>query len=183
MRLHFVLFILFCISCKNNENLKSYRIERDQYSSLFSESIQYKIDSIVLEKYHQANIVSISLTRLSSSNIICIRPVFDSLFISDHGIPYLTYNSRNKLYLVYSALETFNSNKKNISILEKFDSVCKVNKIGGLDFTNDMEISYYKFLGGNLMPYNNLAFENVFYERKPADSIDVDYGVSTQKNR
>lgn len=173
MRLLFVLFILLCISCKNNENLKLYRIERDQYISLFSEPLRYKIDSIVLEKYLQAKVISIFLTRLSSSNIICIRPVFDSLFISDYGIPYFTYNSRNKLYLVYSALETFNSNKKNISILEKFDSACKVNKIGGLDFTNDMEISFYKIIGDNLMPYNNLTFENVFYERKPVDSIDV----------
>ncbi len=173
MRVFFVLFILVCISCKNNENLKLHRIEGDRYSSLFPELLRHKIDSIASEKYLQADIISISLTRLSSSNIICIRPVFDSLFISDHGIPYFTYNSRDKLYLVYSALETFNSNKKNISILEKFDSACKVNKIGGLDFTNDMEISFYKIIGDNLMRYNNLTFENVFYERKPADSIDI----------
>jgi hypothetical protein len=173
MRLIIIFFILLLISCKNKEKLADDRIDGDQHIGLLSEGIKVKIDSVTTEKYAQSSVISIFLTRLATGSVICMRPVFDSLFISDHGTPFSTYSSGNRLYLVYSALESLNSNLKNRSISEKYDSTCKVNKIGGLDFTNDAPVSFFKINGDQIIPYNNLAFENVFFERKPIDSINI----------
>jgi hypothetical protein len=172
MRLIIIFFILLLISCKNKEKLADDRIAGDQPIGLLSEVIKGKIDSVTEEKYAQSGVISVFLTRLATGSIICMRPVFDSLFISDHGTPFYTYISGNRLYLVYSALELFNSNLKSRLISEKYDSICKVNKIGGLDFTNDTPASFYRIIGDQIIPYNNLAFENVFFERKPVDSIN-----------
>ena len=160
-----ILFSLFN-SCVPKTKKEVDKFENCVSINLLPVSFRNSIDSITIKYYSKARIISVSLSRLSTNTIVCVRPVFDSTFISDKGMPLICYESENRLYLIYFAIEALlNDNNSALKIRKMYDSTCKVNRLEGLNSTNDLPTSFFKIVNGSLEQFNNLNFENVYFER------------------
>lgn len=166
MKLIFILvFIASFTSCKLNQNNKGPVFVETQISDLIRDTIKNIIYSKCSSNFY---IYDVTIVRLNTNAILYLHPITYIEYLDHKRFPITFYEYKQKLYLVYSGIESITkADDVYINLIQnKFDSVCTKYQISRQHSTNDTQPLFFKLNGNELIEYTNSNFYDFFFDRK-----------------
>jgi hypothetical protein len=129
------------------------------------DTLKSSIYGLSKERFLNAKVFAIRVTKLRKSTILSIEPIYYSSYLDEYGSPESTYLYNSSLFLIYCGIEAISGlPERQNKFRHQFDDFCLKYQIGtkGNKIIDGVPI-FFKVEGDSLIPYNK-AYEKDFYK-------------------